>query len=68
MTQDFTHFLIGADWRPASDGAVLPVINPATEEVIAEVPAATGDDVDAAVRAARAAFAGPWANVSAPRR
>jgi acyl-CoA reductase-like NAD-dependent aldehyde dehydrogenase len=68
MTQDFTHFLIGSEWRQASDGAVLPVINPATEEVIAEVPAATGEDVDAAVHAARAAFAGAWAKVRARER
>ncbi len=40
--------------------ATLPVINPATEEVIAEVPQASKQDLDAAVAAARKAFSG-WA-------
>ncbi len=35
----------------------IPVINPATEDVIAEVPRGTADDVDRAVRAAGDAFA-----------
>lgn len=39
----------------ADDGATLPVENPATEEILATVPAASAADVDAAVRAARAA-------------
>lgn len=34
-----------------------PVVNPATEEVVAEVAAATADETDGAVRAARQAFA-----------
>jgi acyl-CoA reductase-like NAD-dependent aldehyde dehydrogenase len=60
--------LIGGEWRDASDGRTMPVINPATEEVIAEVAAATRDDVDAAVQAARAALAGPWGQMSARER
>jgi acyl-CoA reductase-like NAD-dependent aldehyde dehydrogenase len=46
----------------------MPVVNPATEEVIAEVAAADKADVDAAVAAARAALSGPWAQVSARDR
>ena len=47
--------LIGGEYR---DDAVerIEVVNPATEEVIAAVPAGTAADVDAAVRAAAAAF------------
>ena len=60
--------LINGEWRDASDGATMPVINPATEEVIAEVAAATRDDVDAAVAAARAAFEGPWGQMPARER
>ncbi|MQA08849.1 MAG: aldehyde dehydrogenase family protein [Pseudonocardiaceae bacterium] len=37
-------------------GERIEVVNPATEQVIAAVPAGTPDDVDAAVRAARNAF------------
>jgi len=41
-------------------GAVTEVVNPATAEVVATVPAGTGADVDRAVAAARAALSG-WA-------
>lgn len=51
---------IGGEWRPAAGPDTITVVNPATEQVIAEVPAGTAEDVDAAVRAARAAFPG-WA-------
>ncbi|MFI6643349.1 aldehyde dehydrogenase family protein [Streptomyces sp. NPDC050504] len=51
---------IGGEWRPAYGTDTFPVVNPADEQVIAHVPAGTAADVDAAVRAARAAFPG-WA-------
>lgn len=60
--------LIGGEWRDASNGRTQPVVNPATEEVIAEVASATAEDVDAAVKAARAAFEGPWSQMSARER
>jgi len=60
--------LINNEWRDSSSGATMPVVNPATEEVIAEVAAATRDDVDAAVAAARAALSGPWGKMSARER
>jgi phenylacetaldehyde dehydrogenase len=53
--------LIGGEWREAAGGATLPVHDPAQGTVIAEVAAAAAEDVDAAVRAARAAFEGEWA-------
>jgi betaine-aldehyde dehydrogenase len=58
-----TGLLIGGDDRPASDGASLPNLDPATEELIASVAAAGVADVDAAVAAARAAF-GPWSRTN----
>jgi acyl-CoA reductase-like NAD-dependent aldehyde dehydrogenase len=60
--------LIGAEWRDAESGETMPVINPATEEVIADVASAGEADVDAAVAAARAALAGPWGQMSARER
>lgn len=51
---------IGGEWRPAAGADTIAVVNPATEQVIAEVPAGTAEDIDVAVRAARAAFPG-WA-------
>ncbi|MEV3854655.1 aldehyde dehydrogenase family protein [Streptomyces sp. NPDC050095] len=51
---------IGGEWRPAAGGDTIAVVNPADEQVIGHVPAGTAEDVDTAVRAARAAFPG-WA-------
>ncbi|KAA0233551.1 MAG: Gamma-aminobutyraldehyde dehydrogenase [Acidimicrobiales bacterium] len=48
---------IGGTFRPAKSGATDPVVNPATGEVIAEVPSSNGDDVDEAVSSAAEAFA-----------
>jgi acyl-CoA reductase-like NAD-dependent aldehyde dehydrogenase len=46
---------IGGEYVESSSDRVTEVENPATEEVIAEVPDASADDVDRAVEAARAA-------------
>ena len=46
----------------------MDVVNPATEDVIAQVPSAAVSDLDAAVGAARAALEGPWAKLSARER
>jgi betaine-aldehyde dehydrogenase len=51
---------IDGQWVTAAGQKTLQVVNPATEEVIAAVPAGTAADAAAAVRAARAAFA-DWA-------
>ncbi|MFJ5613344.1 aldehyde dehydrogenase family protein [Streptomyces sp. NPDC093221] len=51
---------IGGKWRPAAGGGRIDVVNPVTEKVIGQVPAGTAEDVDEAVRAARAALPG-WA-------
>ena len=56
-----TRLWIGNDWTEAVDGGRFATINPATEEVIAEVAKARAADIDRAVKAARAAFAdGKW--------
>ncbi len=47
---------IDGAWRPAAGPEVIEVVGPADEQVIATVPAGTVEDVDAAVRAARAAL------------
>lgn len=47
---------IGGEWREPALGNRLPVINPATEESIGTIPAATSEDVEIAVKAAREAF------------
>ncbi|WP_030608610.1 aldehyde dehydrogenase family protein [Streptomyces fulvoviolaceus] len=47
---------IDGGWRPATGPDVIEVVNPADEQVIGRVPAGTAEDVDIAVRAARAAL------------
>src|SRR6266850_3821782 len=59
---------INGEWRAAASGRQIPVINPATEEVVGSVAAAGQPEVDAAVDAARAALDGPWARWSARER
>jgi aldehyde dehydrogenase (NAD+) len=63
-----TQLFIANEWRDASGGRTLAVVNPATEEIVAEVASAEQADVDEAVAAARAALAGPWASLSARER
>lgn len=61
--------LIGGRWRDAQHGRTLASVNPATEEVWAEIADATAADVDAAVQAADAAFeSGPWSRMSPTER
>jgi len=48
--------LIGSEWRLPEDSSSLPIYNPATGEVIEQVPLSEPRDVDAAVRAASEAF------------
>ncbi|HEX6878768.1 MAG TPA: CoA-acylating methylmalonate-semialdehyde dehydrogenase [Terriglobales bacterium] len=47
---------VGGQWRSANGRETLDVINPATQKVIAHVPASTTSDVDDAVKAASAAY------------
>src|SRR3954447_20786376 len=56
---------IGGQWRPAAGGALIDVEDPATGEVIAQVPDAEVGDGTAALDAAVAAQAS-WA-ATAPR-
>lgn len=46
---------IAGRWVAPAQGARYPVVCPATEEVIGSIPAATPEDVEAAVEAALAA-------------
>jgi len=62
-------FYIDGQWTTPSSATVISVINPATEELIAEVAAANKKDVDKAVKAARKAFdSGQWKNLSGAER
>ncbi|MBN2990007.1 aldehyde dehydrogenase family protein [Pseudomonas fluorescens] len=60
-------FYIDGRWVYPAIAASLPVVNPATEEVVAQVARGSAEDVDRAVAAARAAFAG-WSATPAAAR
>ena len=58
-----TDIFVGGNQRPASNGAVYALYNPARPtELVGHAAAATRDDVDEAVRAAHAAFPA-WAEI-----
>ncbi|WP_039042211.1 aldehyde dehydrogenase family protein [Sporosarcina sp. ZBG7A] len=60
---------IDGDYQPAISGKTFNVINPATEEVIAQVSEAQTEDIDVAVAAARKAFdEGEWTKMDTAER
>ena len=60
--------LIGSEWRQPADGVgSLPVYNPATGEVIGQVPLSGSTDVNAAVKAAVEAYRG-WSRTAVMER
>ncbi|HEY6696262.1 MAG TPA: aldehyde dehydrogenase family protein [Solirubrobacteraceae bacterium] len=59
--------LIGGEWRAAAAKQEIDVVNPATEETIASVPAGSADDVEVAVATAKHAFA-EWSRTDVEQR
>jgi aldehyde dehydrogenase (NAD+) len=64
---DRTQLYSGGQWVTPTSAQTIEVHNPATEEVLAHVPAGGGADVDRAVAAAQAAFDG-WAGTPMAER
>ena len=63
------HLYIGGEWVAPSDHRTIRVVNPATEEVVGEAPAAVESEVDRAVAAARQAFEhGAWRHLPMTER
>src|SRR5215468_2587457 len=61
--------LINGEWVASKSAKTFPVYDPASEEIIAQVPDANADDVNRAVAAAKQAFEdGPWATTTAQER
>lgn len=63
-----TELYIDGRFVPATSGERLRVLDPATEELLAEVEAAGPADVDRAVEAARRALGGPWGTLAPAER
>ena len=59
--------LIGGEWRQAAAHEELEVVNPATEETVASVPAGRPEDVELAVATAKRAFA-EWSKTDVEKR
>ncbi len=67
MTHHFNNYIAG-EWVPAKSGKTVENRNPADEnDLVGVFPASGAEDLDAAVKAARAAF-GAWRRVPAPLR
>ena len=60
--------VVDGEMVQSASGETMELTNPATGEVIGTAPRANEEDVDRAVAAARAAFGGSWARVSASKR
>ena len=63
-----TQLHIDGQWVSATGGKTFPVIGPADETLLANVAAASSEDVDLAVKSAHAALNGAWAKVSGAQR
>jgi aldehyde dehydrogenase (NAD+) len=59
---------IGGGFTDAKDGELFKTINPASEDVLAEVVAAGPSDVDSAVTAARDAYENRWRDLPGTER
>jgi len=62
--------LIDGEWVPAASGETFETLNPATEEKLADVAHGKAEDIERAVKAARAAFAdgSEWRTMNASDR
>lgn len=61
--------LIGGDWVSSASGKTFEVMNPATGEVLSNVAHGESEDIDRAVKTARAAFdTGPWSTMKPSER
>jgi len=61
--------LINGKWVEAASGKLFPTFNPATGEVLSEIAEGDREDIDRAVKAARAAFeTGPWSKMTPSER
>ena len=67
IMRTYDKFYINGQWVEPIGKGTSDVINPATGEISARVPYGNAEDVDAAVSAARNAFAS-WSRTSAAER
>ncbi|XP_029019089.1 aldehyde dehydrogenase 1A1-like [Betta splendens] len=70
LAVQYTKLFIDNEWQESCSGRKIPVYNPATGGLLVEVEEADAEDVDKAVRSARAAFqmGSPWRSMDASDR
>lgn len=59
---------INGKWSASQNGDTIPVYEPSTGEIYAQISRGSKADIDAAVQAARQAFDGPWGATAAVDR
>ena len=67
LQKDYDLF-IGGKFVKSSGSKKFKSINPATEATVAEITESTPADVNKAVKAARAAYEGPWSKMTGGER
>ena len=67
MSYPNTQLFIDGQWRDATGGKTLPVVNPATGKEIGQVAHASTGDLDLALKAAQAGFE-KWRDMPAIER
>ncbi len=60
--------LIDGQWRAASDGQTIDVLNPCDAQPFTKIDRGTAADIDAAVQAAQKALDGAWGRMTATER
>ncbi|GAA3199805.1 aldehyde dehydrogenase [Microbacterium terregens] len=69
ITESDNRLFVGGEWRPARSTLRIEVEDPYARTTVGVAPDGSFDDVDAAVRAARAAFDhGPWPRMTPDER
>ncbi len=67
IQERYGHF-IGGKFHDGHDDSLFPTINPATGETLAHIAAASEQEVDQAVKSARAAYSKVWGKMSGAER
>ncbi|WP_408960557.1 aldehyde dehydrogenase family protein [Natrinema sp. 74] len=67
LPSNLTHY-IGGEWVESNSSETIETRDPATGEVLAEVPAGNATDIDRAVDAAQSAFETEWSGYSPGER
>ncbi len=67
IAKRYQHFINGR-WTPPAEGKYFATTNPATGKKLSEAAEGSQADVDAAVKAARSAYHGPWGKMSGRER